>query len=281
MSGAVCRGLASPAMASRDLDPAVSWGLEPAEITNAIKQCTGTVGLLAAIKKHGENFNRIHVSAACTSATRVRGSRHEILKQLHVLVLAKMSELGAREVANVLHSTAKLHLSGWRSSRQLVEGLMLRATATADRLEPQGASTVMWALAKMEVTPHPALLEAVQRRATATIRQFNPQGVSNVLWALATMGVRPDADLLAAMQRRATATATESTPQGVSNVLWALATMGEEPDAQLLVAMQRRALVIAREFKPQEIVNLMWALATVEARPDAELLEAMQLRSKP
>ncbi|KAJ1488577.1 RAP domain-containing protein [Baffinella frigidus] len=171
--------------------------------------------------------------------------------------------MGARQIASVIHSMARL-LSPNDEREGLLETMQRRATVTAGEFEPQGISMLLWALATMRERADRELLEAMQTRAMTTAGEFGPQAVANLLWALATMGEKADRKLLETMQSRATATAGEFKPQEVSNMLWALATMGERADRKLLNAMQRQATATAGEFDPQNVANVLWSLAVMD-----------------
>ncbi|KAJ1485275.1 hypothetical protein T484DRAFT_1892855 [Baffinella frigidus] len=77
--------------------------------------------------------------------------------------MATVPKMGAREVANVVHSlTPPISVDA-----ELVGELVDRATATAGDFKPQAVSNLVWGLAKMGIQPDAGLPEAMQGRATA------------------------------------------------------------------------------------------------------------------
>ncbi|KAJ1488559.1 RAP domain-containing protein [Baffinella frigidus] len=236
-------------------------------------------------------LNHIHVSAAWVCLARMgRGGggweARMVLTDLKEETREVLHQMGARGIANVLHSMARLHDSRrkftpkeGKEDRELLEAMQRRATATAGEFDPQNVANVLWALATMGEKVDRELLEAMQTRATATAGEFMPQNVANLMWALARMGERADSGLLEAMQRRATVTVVGFKPQAIANLLWALASMRCRADRGLLEVMQRRVTATAWEFDPQNVANVLWALARMGERVDRGLLEAMQTRA--
>ena len=264
--------------------PCSALQLDARQITAAIKDCRVCGDLARILQKQKLVLNYIHVSAAWVCVAKIGGGRGgsdllEVVPSLQDRTRDVLKEMGGREVANALHSMAKLHKRGVTADPGLVVAMKSRATATAGQFIPQNVANLLWALATMGESAGRGLLAAMQRRAIATAGQFLPQNIANLSWALAKMGVRADPELLEAMQKRATATAGEFKPQEVANLLWALATMGETAARGLLEAMQRRSTETAGEFKPQEVANVLWALATMGERADRGLLQAMQRRA--
>ena len=159
--------------------------LNARQLTGEIRDCREAGELARILQEQRAVLNHIHVGAAWVCLVRMGGGRgggdvKEVVEELQDRTRDVLSQMGGREITNVMHSMAKLHTSRWLDAKM-------------DR----------------------GLLDAMQRRATATAGEFIPQNVANVLWALATMGERADRGLLEAMQRRATATAGGVTPQGV------------------------------------------------------------------
>ncbi|KAJ1470971.1 hypothetical protein T484DRAFT_1916953, partial [Baffinella frigidus] len=295
---AIGRGDDAPKKLSdgREGYPGRGWGavtkrgggqLNARQLTGVIKDCREAGELARILQEQSGALDQIHVSAAWVCLARIGRGRGggevgDVVGPLQEKTRGVLDQAGGRQIANVMHSMAKLHK--WRrwldaTDRGLLEAMQRRATATVGEFKPQNVANMLWALATMGERADRGLLEAMQRRATATAGDFKPQGVGNVLWALATMGEKVDPGLLKAMQGRATETAGDFKPQEVANVLWALATMGEKADPGLLEAMQRRAMATAGEFNSQDVGNVLWALATIGEGADRELLKAMQRRA--
>ncbi|KAJ1485284.1 hypothetical protein T484DRAFT_1794221, partial [Baffinella frigidus] len=219
--------------------------IHPAQLMGWITKCIDAEGMMELVEKHKTIFNVMHVGAAWGTLVKMPsqtqpgaggrgddGALQRLIQRLHVLTMATVPEMGAREVANVVNSLAKLHESGRMAvDAELVGKLVDRATATARHFIPQGVANLMWGLATMGLKADAGLAEAMQGQAMATAGDFTPQGVANFMWGLAKMGIKPNAGLVEAMQGRATATAGDFKPQEVANLMWALATMGIEADA--------------------------------------------------
>ncbi|KAJ1487758.1 hypothetical protein T484DRAFT_1785633, partial [Baffinella frigidus] len=185
----------APAVGRRDSEPTRPGGrggyrgrVEARQLTVVIKECKEVGELARILQEHRGLLNQIHVSAAWVCLAKIgrgRGGREvgDVLSPLQEMTRDVLDQMGGREIANILHSMAKLRQMDNRGLR-------------ADR----------------------ELLEAMQRRATVTAEEFKPQEVAILLWALATMGGRKDRELVEAMQRRAAATAGEFTPQEIANV---------------------------------------------------------------
>jgi hypothetical protein len=189
-----------------------------------------------------------------------------LLQRLRGLTLETVPEMGARDVANVVHRLAKLHESGRMAvDGELVGLLQARARERAGAFKPRWVANLVWGLAKMDVKPDAVVLEAMQGQATAMADDFEPLDILMLMWALAKMGVKSDAGLVEAMQGRATATADDFNPPNIALFLWALATMGITPDADLLEAIQGQATATAGDFNPQDVAMLLWAHACLGA----------------
>ena len=110
---------------------------DPAQITSLIKQSGSAQEVLAVMKKHGKNFNHIHVAATLTHAARLAVNTQKALqgssspkaqpppqnppelsqRQLHQLMLQlsgpfirNLGVYSSRELANCLWAFAKLQL---------------------------------------------------------------------------------------------------------------------------------------------------------------------------
>ena len=194
--------------------------------------------------------------------------------ELSTFVFTNCRTLSAVNVATACNRMAKLTPHNERGKRMLssrnenvlqsaIHDLLTRALEVSEEFKPQELSNLMWALAKLDITPGAELHMAISRRAVATAMHFNPQNVTNMLWSLATLGIQPEPELMSALSRRAKKTVGEFTPQGVANMAWALAKLGIEPEAELISAILKRVASISGDFKPQDVANLLWSLVTL------------------
>ena len=145
-----------------------------------IKECGEAGELVRILQEQRGVLDHIHLSAAWVCMARIgrgRGGREvmDAVAALPDLTRGVLVHAGGREVANMMHSMAKLGKIGVRADRQLLEVMQRRATETAGGFKPQEVSNLLWALAKMGERAGRALLAAMQRRATATAGEFKPQ----------------------------------------------------------------------------------------------------------
>ncbi|KAJ1488000.1 hypothetical protein T484DRAFT_1888188, partial [Baffinella frigidus] len=179
--GGVSKRLAGSIQGGGARDSSRPRGSGLGELPSVIKECTDAAGLLKLVEEHGQSFNAIHLGAAWGSLARMRGAGGRgaegvVVQRLQVLTKAKTPDLGARQVANIVHSIAKMHSRGRTGADDELAGKLLsRALATARDFVPQNVANLVWALATMGVKADARLLEAMQARATATAGDFNPQ----------------------------------------------------------------------------------------------------------
>ena len=151
--------------------------LHPAQITGVIKYCEEAGELVRILQEQRGVLNHIHVSAAWVCLARIGRGRGggevgDAVAALQDLTWDVLHQAGGRELANAMHSMAKLHEVGVFASRALLEAMQRRATATAGELKPQEVANLLWGLATMGERVDRGLLEAMQMRATATVGGF-------------------------------------------------------------------------------------------------------------
>jgi hypothetical protein len=156
----------------------------------------------------------------------------------------------------------------------LLEAATLAATNSIDSFTPQGIANMLWAFAKLDLTPSAQLLAAASLAATNSIDSFTPQNIANMLWAFAKLDLTPSAKLLEAATLAATNSIDSFTPQNIANMLWAFAKLDLTPSPTLLDAACLVATKSINSFKPQEIANMLWAFAKLDLTPSAQLLDA-------
>ena len=250
-----------------------------------------------------------HIWATAQQSDRFRASADvsERLKALFKRCLQSLQELlasmGAREIANVLWSSATLGFNPDDIVPGMVHALMVRflqftdATEDTQRPNAQEAANVLWALATMG---HQAATAQVvgticlqfgcltqhadaQQRPTA-------QACANVLSALAKLGHSSAAatemvDLVClhfAHLIGSPSAKQQPSAQHVSNLVWALGRMNHTPtDDRLLncFCAYMHTLLQSRNGrvspKAQNIANVLWACAQLKYAPSHDVVTAM------
>jgi very-short-patch-repair endonuclease len=140
----------------------------------------------------------------------------------------------------------------------------LVSTNSIDNFTPQGIANMLWAFAKLDLTPSAKLLAAATLAVTKSINNFKPQDIANMLWAFAKLDLTPSAQLLEAASLVATNSINSFSPQNIANMLWAFAKLDLTPSAKLLEAATLAATNSINSFNPQNIANMLWAFAIID-----------------
>jgi len=209
------------------------------------------------------------------------------------------SAVGAREISNILWSSAKLGLHPDAFVPGMTDALaarLLQLTRDAARRQPnaQDCANFLWALATLGHEPaDKGLIDAVCNRFAMLIEHHdenkrpNAQELANAMWALASLGHNPadkgfkgfkgfiDAvcDQFAMLIKHHDESKRPDA-QEAANVVWAVATLGREPaDKGLVDAVCKHFAMLIKHhdvFKrpsAQEAANVMWALGKMNHAP--------------
>ncbi|KAJ1491498.1 hypothetical protein T484DRAFT_1774413, partial [Baffinella frigidus] len=134
-----------------------------------IKRCRGVRALAEIVSAYGGRFTHVNVNTAWLKMAELppgKGDR-ELAAALQQYTKKLLGKMGGRQLPNLLHSAATLHVSGRpRADNELVQKL---ASSSQNVLRMNPSS-------------------------------FNSQGVANLMWALGKLGVEVDLGLVKVMQ---------------------------------------------------------------------------------
>lgn len=161
----------------------------------------------------------------------------------------KFPQFGAQALSNVFYAVARLgglsssvqsefdqsRSSGGQPSSPHQQASWLSAFWEASRdlmhtFTPQHLSNVMWAAARLSVTPpKPWVLEWLHCSQNSMGR-FEPQGHSNSLWGLAVLGIYPGHDWMHSYLSASALQLDAFPEQALSNCCWAVAKVAQGQD---------------------------------------------------
>jgi hypothetical protein len=263
-------------------------------------------GILEIYQNDKEKFSYINYSTAMSQLGRIRSIRKDDAR-FEQLMLGIAEQLrnaatrkawGAREMATVLHTVAKMQCKS-QSANDLVGAILNddNISVIIEKGEPQAISNSAWACAKLGVkcetlftginagasylveqgTPQniantawacatlgvkcPVLFKVINDNAAKIVEQGNPQEIANTAWACAKLGVECPL-LFRSINAKASYLVQRGTPQGIANTAWACAKLGVECP-NFFHAINDKSLYLGKQGKPQEIANMAWAAATL------------------
>ena len=270
-------------------------------LNKAILKMSNLEALCAMLEIRNLEFNAVNVSTAwrafhqlgdsCSLRDPGRDIGHRSVRDRALTILVdttkhRAEEFDVRCCTMVLNVLAKLERKQQQLTTNVVNMLAVRLESIATTMNSQDIANVLWALARLEDKPRPALNAAIAHRAMEIHYTFKAQEIANFLWAHATSRIKPSSELLNRMSNRAVAVSTFFKPQEISNTLWAFATLKIKPARELLQLLVERATMLlrdiqnTREFKPQEISNIFWAFATLKITPASELVHLLIEQAK-
>ena len=217
--------------------------------------------------RHGDQFNRVHLSAFWSKfkalARGELGGLRDRLAPVCEQTVQMLPELDARQVSNIAHAFAKAGLLGIGPWERVWEALPEAVRRRLGSFNEQHLSNTAWAFATARHEA-PELFKAISAEAVRRgLGGFKEQNLSNTAWAFATAGhASPELfnAISAAVVRRGLGGFKE---QNLSNTAWAFATVGcaapELFDA-ISAEVVRRGL---GGFNAQNLSITAWAFATV------------------
>jgi hypothetical protein len=230
-------------------------------------------GFLALYSRDHEKFSAVNWSSVLSKLGRISPKDQAAMKLghaypalLHDLTVRMTSpaELrdfgGAREVANIIHSLAKLD-----APVDLVVKIVGAMEANSEWLvlngKPQEIANISWALAKLDASA-PALFEKIEVRFRAvvvngTTSQRTSQHIANTAWAFAKLKVQAPF-LFESIDEHSAALLENGKPQHVANTAWAFAKLNA-PAPTLLKNINGRPSAVVEHGSPQAIANTAWA----------------------
>ncbi|PNH11456.1 hypothetical protein TSOC_001689, partial [Tetrabaena socialis] len=149
----------------------------------------------------------------------------------------------ARGIPTLLHASVQL---GYRNPLLAAEAAQqLLGPGGLSRMEPQGVSNTIWALARMDMYNPQAVAAALAAFAARPLA-YKPQECANLLWALTAFRHHPEGTLLTQLP--------QLRPADLATALYALAFFNVAPGPKLLEAGEMSAV---------ELCNVYWGLGVL------------------
>ncbi len=224
-----------------------------------------------------------------------RHAMHAFLTKMFQRLQPLLPDVGAREAANLLWSSAKLWLNPEALVPGMTDSLARQFMVDMDAAIGQHFTNVLVACAKLQLSPcHGDLVQAVcGRLAIVDMSTFSSQAVANTLHSLATMSdVAPSVEVLDVLCQRFDALLRSSqaaeipNAQGIANTLWALSKLKHAPADELAMSMVGRMVALCnvprQQPKMQEVSNFLLACAHLRVpvkKADTDSLASFLLSS--
>ncbi|CAK0825765.1 unnamed protein product [Prorocentrum cordatum] len=145
-------------------------------------------------------------------------------------------------------------------NKQLFAAIYEMAAPRLSEFKSFEFSNLLWALAKMSLSPSELLRSMTAQLLRRRPGEFHVQCLSTIAWSLTTIK-RRNLVVYDSLAKELAARAGEMKPQEVSNTLWAFAKAGCAKE-RLFEALGDVAVRTLASFKPQELSNTVWAFAT-------------------
>lgn len=139
------------------------------------------------------------------SARQLAGSVHGLAKARHQptpIWMRRFLEASEQQLIHGAFTTQEMSMMMWglaklklpmdqRPCSQWLHQFCRAALSKADSFKPQELSTVVWAIATMQLQPAKQWVQAWLVACSNNIQHFSPYDLSQTVWALATMGHQP------------------------------------------------------------------------------------------
>eukprot|EP00878_Enallax_costatus_P004973 GHUV01005229.1.p1 GENE.GHUV01005229.1~~GHUV01005229.1.p1 ORF type:complete len:460 (+),score=166.93 GHUV01005229.1:319-1698(+) len=143
------------------------------QLTSAIKNATTAERLQQLAEVHADTINQIHIAAILTKLANISKKAPQQPAAVPASASACASEYPLRSAT----SRDKL-------LQQLQQQLLRQGCCGHG---PRGLANIVWALAKLQCNPDPALLQLLVRNFYLQLPAAVPQDVANVLWGVAQL----------------------------------------------------------------------------------------------
>lgn len=228
----------------------------------------------------------VWTAAQCRHSFKGQAGLHERLAALYRRCLQSLqpmlADLSAREIANVLWSSATFGFNPDAAVLGMVQDLTVRFLhfTNADKEPPrpnaQNCANFLWSLATMG---HPAatteVVHAVNLYMCALLRSQdkrvcpNAQDIANILWALAALKHAPPHDVVSAMLDclvvLCQTPGSRPSSQAISNCLLACAELGLDVKPTWVRTLVKHFLQLPfSRVAYQEYTNATWSLAVMD-----------------
>ncbi|DBA80125.1 TPA: hypothetical protein ACH3X2_007606 [Trebouxia sp. C0005] len=203
-----------------------------------------------------------------------RHQMHAFLTKMLQKLQPLLSDVGAREAANLLWSSAKLGVDPHALVPGMTDSLACQFMADMDAATGQGFANVLVACAKLQLSPcQGGLFKAILNQlATTDLSKFDPQNVANTLHSLVTLpAAAPSIEVLYALCKRFRSllssrhTCELPDAQSIANTMWALRELRHAPTDELGMCMVGRMVALSRmpgqQPTPQAISSVLLACA--------------------
>jgi hypothetical protein len=130
------------------------------------------------------------------------------------------------------------------------------------------------------LTLDPAFVDAWQDKASTSVEKMNAQDVSNILYAWARLKMTPRPSLVSLCQAHAVRIMHSFTSQGLSNSMWALGQLQLAPTLDFWNAWQQHALRLLHTFNEQNLSSCLCAFGRLDQVLRADLADALLQKSE-
>jgi hypothetical protein len=201
----------------------------------------------------------------------------ELLAFVESEVAKELQDVKLSAVATVMWSFAK---SRHRPARHTSDSVAALVVARPLDLSPADAARLLWAFARLELSPKPAV-EVLQASILRQLSACTDVELVNALWASARLRVH-EPRLFEEVGRALVTRIPSLTPQGIAVALWAHATMGYCAPEELCRSVEDTVSARLSEFDSQNLANLVWACAAMDTlTPDFLRMCARRLEEIP
>jgi hypothetical protein len=224
-------------------------------LEHRLRRCLHAEEVFSLCEMHVDSLNHINISTAMNRLAKILGCFSEIRPKGQVGLTVRQER------------TCKI--------------IYNRSVTIVNELDPQSISTLVWALAALNM-PSVDLLDGmgvITRRVISVSTEFKPLDLSDLMWGLAMLRLPAERELVKALSDHAVKIIDCFHAQHLSRLMWAVATLKIEICIELAKAVSRRAVDTVRDFKPVHISQLMWAYAKLEYFPGNDLVGAMLKRA--
>ncbi len=189
------------------------------------------------------------------------------------LVNSKMEDLGAKDMALLMWSFAKL---GHKPKATFLKRLENQFELL--EMKPQSLSLLIWAYAKLRLPVYPRFSEAHFYMVWKELDGMNMQCLANIMWSYGRLGLAVPADLFQQLAEHFRVNLRECNAQNVSNILISMARMGHCPDRDLLsrVEVHLSSEEVMAKFSCQGLSNVLWSLIKLKWAPAEQFMLSFQ-----
>jgi hypothetical protein len=255
--------------------PQTTLSLAASVLTTSLKDCNSLSQLCQVARDYKPHLNALHDCVICLVCAKLDlaimddNVLHQEAIRIYFVSLRNwlnraFGSIGrdARGCANILQAGAKLRID---TSVSLYKDLCDVAILFANKLDPQGMSNSIWAIATLGVDfSGLALVPVLIKRCISLSAELDAHCIANCLWSVATLGVKiTGEDVVHFLFTRCLEIAKCLTAQGVSNVLWSMAKL-EMSNRDLIPILYDMCIKIASDLTPQGISNILWAMSSLD-----------------